>query len=63
MTADAEYYLDVIARLLATKNYEWARSTLSGIAKTVTDSGILTPRQREAVDHIIIGRLKHDVRT
>ena len=63
MTDDAEYYLDIIARLLKTKDYEWARPTLSGIAKTITNSGVLTPRQRQAVDHIMLGRLKHDVRS
>ena len=55
----------VIARideLLATKHYDWARRTLLGIRATISISGRVTLRQQEAVEHIIIGRLKHDVR-
>jgi hypothetical protein len=55
------YYLDLIDRLLATKDYEWARDTLTGIAETVQRTGRLTLRQKEAVDHVMVGRLKHDV--
>jgi hypothetical protein len=58
---DAAYYVDVITRLLATKNYDWCRETLEGIAHTVEQTGHLTPRQKQAVDRIIAGRLKHDV--
>ncbi len=56
-----EYYLDLINRLLSTRDYEWARDTLSGIATTVHATGRLTLRQKEAVEHIMVGRLKHDV--
>lgn len=58
---DAAYYLDVIDQLLATKTYEWARPTLEGIAETIVTTGNLTLRQKEAIEHIILGRLKHDV--
>lgn len=58
-----EYYLDLINRLLGTRDYEWARDTLAGIASTIHASGRLTMRQKEAVEHIMVGRLKHDVRS
>ncbi len=54
-------YLDLITRLLATGKYDWARATLEGIAATVRERGSITLKQREAVDHIMTGRLKHDV--
>lgn len=57
---DAEYYLDLINRLLATKDYDWASDTLSGIATTIHATGRLTLRQKQAVDRIMAGRLKHD---
>jgi hypothetical protein len=56
-----DYYLDLIERLLATKHYEWARPTLEGISETVTRTGVVTLRQREAIDHVMTGRLKHDL--
>jgi hypothetical protein len=56
-----EYYLDLINRLLGTRDYEWARDTLTGIASTIHATGRLTMRQKEAVEHIMVGRLKHDV--
>ena len=59
--SDVEYYLDLISRLLGTGDYEWARDTLEGIYGTVTHTGNLTPRQKVAVEHIMVGRLKHDV--
>jgi hypothetical protein len=52
--------LDLIEDHLRTGKYEWARDTLEGIAATVTDTGVATVRQQEAVEHIIIGRVKHD---
>ena len=52
--------LDLIEDHLRTGKYEWARDTLEGIAATVTDTGVATVRQQEAVEHIILGRLKHD---
>lgn len=52
--------LETIESLLATKDYEWARDTLEGIASTVHTSQHVTTRQQEAVEHIIVGRLKHD---
>jgi hypothetical protein len=51
--------LDLIDSHLATGKYEWARPTLEGIAATVTDTGVVTIRQQEAVEHIILGRIKH----
>jgi hypothetical protein len=54
--------LDLIEDHLRTGKYEWARDTLEGIAATVTDTGVATVRQQEAVEHIIIGRVKHDAR-
>lgn len=63
MTAadDAVYYVDVINRLLATGKYEWARDTLVGILTTIDTTQRVTSNQKRAVDHIIVGRLKHDV--
>lgn len=58
---DADYYLDLINRLLASKDYDWARDTLEGIHNTMMATGICTPRQKAAVEHIMVGRLKHDV--
>lgn len=59
-TRDAEYYGDLIARLLATGDYDWARDTLEGIARTIVRSGEVTLRQRSAIDHVMLGRLRHD---
>lgn len=59
---ERDYYVDLIGRLLATKDYEWARDTLSGIAETVQRLGMITARQKAAVEHIMVGRLKHDVK-
>jgi hypothetical protein len=59
--SDTDYYLDLINRLLASKDYDWARDTLEGIANTLASTGNLTPRQKAAVEHIMVGRLKHDV--
>jgi hypothetical protein len=56
------YYQDLIADLLATKKYEWARDTLTGIARTIQDTRRVTAKQKQAIDHIMVGRLKHDVR-
>ena len=58
---EADYYVGVIHELLATKQYEWCRPTLEGIAENIASRGRITLRQKEAVDHIITGRLKHDV--
>lgn len=58
---ETEYYLDLINRLLATKDYDWAYDTLAGIASTIHATGRLTMRQKQAVDHVMVGRLKHDV--
>jgi hypothetical protein len=60
--ATAAYYVDLIDRLLAGKNYDWCRDTLEGIRHTIDLTGRVTLRQREAIDHIMTGRLKHDVR-
>lgn len=60
MSGESDYYVDLINRLLATGKYEWARDTLAGIASTMARSGQVTLRQKSAVDHIIVGRLKHD---
>lgn len=54
----------VIARineLLETKSYEWARKTLTGIRDTIERNGTVSLRQQEAIEHIMVGRLKHDV--
>ena len=59
--ADAGYYVSVIHDLLMTKKYDWCRNTLEGIAETITRTGRVSLRQKEAIDHIITGRLKHDV--
>ena len=59
--SETHYYLDLISRLLGTGMYEWARETLEGIHATVTRTGNLTPRQKQAIDHIMVGRLKHDI--
>lgn len=61
-TEEADYYMGVIGDLLATKNYEWCRPTLEGIADNLFRSRRITLRQKEAVEHIIHGRLRHDVR-
>jgi len=61
LSGEAEYYIDLINRLLATGKYEWARLTLSGIAITITNTKALSRKQKEAVDHIMAGRLKHDL--
>ena len=59
--SDAAYYVHVIEELLTTKRYDWCRNTLKGIANNVTRTGFVTLRQKEAIDHIITERLKHDV--
>ena len=50
-----------IEELLATKRYEWARPTLEGIQATVLATNRVTLKQYEAIEHIMVGRLKHDV--
>jgi hypothetical protein len=60
MDSAGAYYADLINRLLATGNYDWARDTLEGIAGNIERNGQVTPRQKAAVDHIMVGRLKHD---
>jgi hypothetical protein len=60
MTTEATYYIDLIGRLLSTRDYEWARDTLTGIAATLERTGQVTSKQKQAVDHIMVGRLKHD---
>ncbi len=60
MPDDPDYYRDLIDRLLATKDYDWCRETLEGIAETIERSERVTPRQKAAIDHIMVGRLKHD---
>ena len=54
------YYADLAESLLATKKYEWCRETLVGIAETIRRTNAVTLRQREAIEHIIVGKLKHD---
>lgn len=61
MKDSPEVVVDRINTLLATKHYEWARKTLEGIRDTIEETGRVTLRQQEAVEHIIVGRLKHDV--
>lgn len=61
MRFDPDDAVATIDDLLASKRYEWARTTLEGIRQTIEASGICTLRQREAIEHIILGRLKHDV--
>lgn len=58
----AQRLLDLIDDHLATGQYDWARDTLEGIHETVERTGMATMRQQQAVEHIILGRLKHDVR-
>ena len=62
MPDSPEVMMRRIDGLIATKKYEWARETLEGIRDTIGFTGKVTWRQEEAVTHIIIGRLKHDVR-
>lgn len=58
----ADIMLARIDELLKTGSYEWARTTLIGIYATIERAGAVTLRQQEAVEHIMLGRLKHDVR-
>ena len=55
-------FLDLIEDHLRTGDYEWARDTLEGIKETVERTNRVTLRQQESVEHIILGRLKHDSR-
>lgn len=48
--------------LLALKEYQWAKDTLEGIRANIEYNDRVTLRQQEAVEHIIIGRLRHDCR-
>lgn len=50
-----------IHELIATRQYDWALPTLEGIARRIRADGVVTLRQQEAITHIMIGRLKHDV--
>jgi hypothetical protein len=59
LTADAALLL--IRDLLATRKYEWCRETLEGISETIASTGRCSLRQQEAIEHIMLGRLKHDV--
>lgn len=60
MTDDSETMLTRIEELVATGKYEWCRRTLRGIHRTIEESGVVTLRQQEAVEHIMLGRLRHD---
>lgn len=60
MDDEAKYYINLCGRLLATRDYEWARETLIGIATTIERSGQVTMKQKQAIDHVMVGRLKHD---
>jgi hypothetical protein len=60
MTDPPETVIALIDDLLRTRCYEWARPTLVGIRTTIVQTGRVTLRQQEAVEHIITGRLKHD---
>jgi hypothetical protein len=64
MTADegreASYYVDLIDRLLKSGNYDWARETLEGISRNVCFNNRITRAQKSAIDHVMVGRLKHD---
>jgi hypothetical protein len=51
-----------IRELLGTGKYEWARETLTGIYANIESTNRVSLRQQEAVEHIIVGRLRHDVR-
>lgn len=59
--AEVDDQLGLIEQLLRTKDYEWARETLEGIAATIEETNRVTPKQKSAVEHVIVGRLKHDV--
>lgn len=59
---EVDALIDLIERHLATKDYNWARETLEGILHTVEQTNRVTRKQQQAVEHIIVGRLKHDVR-
>jgi hypothetical protein len=57
------YYIALARRLAGLKEYAWARATLEGIAETMERTDHCTLKQQEAIEHIMVGRLKHDVRT
>jgi len=59
--SEAAYYEDLARRLGDLKEYTWARATLIGIANTIQQTGHLTLKQKEAIEHVLVGRLKHDV--
>ena len=61
--SDADYYEDLARSLANRPEYAWARPTLAGIADTIHHTGTLTLKQREAIEHVMVGRLKHDVRS
>lgn len=56
----ADVMIARIDELLATKRYDWARETLTGIRANIEQVGRVSIRQQEAVEHIMIGRLRHD---
>lgn len=58
---EADYYDDLIDRLLATGNYDWARDTLEGIQRNVRLKRRITRDQKSAIDHVMTGRLRHDL--
>lgn len=60
MPDSADIMLARIDGLLGTGEYEFARATLEGIVATIEITGVVTLRQQEAVEHIMIGRLRHD---
>jgi hypothetical protein len=59
---DAAYYVALAQDLASRAEYAWARETLQGIATTIRQTERLTVKQQEAIEHIMVGRLKHDVR-
>jgi hypothetical protein len=58
---EAAYYVDLIGRLLASGNYDWARDTLEGISSNVCFNNRITRAQKAAIDHVMAGRLRHDL--
>jgi hypothetical protein len=61
-TRDAAYYKDLAFRHAKLPAYRWAAETLYDIGWTIERTGRVTVKQREAIEHIILGRIRHDGR-
>ena len=58
---EAAYYVDLARKHAMRPEYRWCADKMDDIADTIERTGRLSPRQKQAIEHFILGRLKHDI--